>query len=271
MTQRLVALDDVLRALTDGGPRSTDALASELRLSKLDARLVLVDAHAHGLVRTNSRGEWTISDLGQEALTTEFEHAGAAARDQNGTSGIAGHLQRLRASRSLARWVAALHPRYLARRGLPLAMGAIVCAGGVAVASSRLEGPEGPPVAATHVKAPTPRRHGNASVARSAVLPVTSRTRTRRRSTLLSTTTRVRHSIVPAVRQSHRRLPTQCTQRHRSPARRAGVTGACTGGHQGLSRSGSGGSRSRARRRHPGVAGSGSRVAVPTPAASSGT
>jgi hypothetical protein len=267
MSQRLVALDDVLRALTEGGPLSTDALARELRLSRFDARLVLVDAHAHGFVRTNSRGEWAISDLGHEALRTGFEHLGPVARVQPDGSGIAGYLQRLRASGALTRWVAGLHPRYLARRGVPLAMGAIVCAGGVAVASSRLEGPEGPPVQVPHLKAPTHRR-SHASVTRSTVLPITTHTRTRRRSTLTATTPRAHHTSVRVVRQSHRRVPNQCNKRHQMHGRGAGVTGACAGKHRGLSRSGSGGSRAAPRHPHPGVEGSAGTVASWPPTAS---
>lgn len=267
----MVALDDVLGALTEAGPLSTDALARELRLSRLDARLMLVDAHAHGLVRTNSRGEWAISDLGQEAITTGLEDSGGAARPQHDRWSIAAYLQRLRASGGLTRWVGALRPRYLARRGLPLAMGAIVCAGGVAVASSRLEGAEGPPVAATHVKAPTHRRQRHVRVARSVPSPVTSRARHRRRSTLLASTAPVLHHSVPIVRQSHRRVATRCTQRHQLHGRGATVNGACAGGRQGLSRSGGGGSRSGVRRRHPAATGSAGTVAVWPPATSAGT
>jgi hypothetical protein len=271
MSQRLVALDDVLGALTEAGPLSTDAVARELKLSRLDARLVLVDAHAHGLVRRNSRGEWTLSDLGQQALTAELEDRGDDGRAEDDRWSIAASLHRLATSRGLARWVAALHPRYLARRGIPLAMGAIVCAGGVAVASSRLEGAEGPPVVTTHVKARTHRRQGHTGAVRSVASPVSTRFQRRRRATLLARTTVVHHKSVPVVSQNRRRLATRCTQRHQVHGRVVGANGTCVGGRQGISRSGGGGSRSGVRRRHPVTAGPGSNVAIWPPAASAGT
>ena len=72
MSTRLVALKDVLGALEQTGPQSSDALARRLRLNRLDARLMLVDAHAHGLVRANMRGHWAITQLGREALRTDL-------------------------------------------------------------------------------------------------------------------------------------------------------------------------------------------------------
>jgi hypothetical protein len=148
-------------------------------------------------------------------------------------------------------------------------MGAIVCAGGVAVASSRLEGSEGPPVVATHVKAPAHRRQNHARGARSAASPVSTRFQHRRRATLVTRSTLVHHQSVPVVRQSHRRVATRCTQRHQIHGRVAGATGACPGGRQGISRSGGGGSG--VRRRHPVTAVSGSKVSIWPPAASAGT
>ena len=134
----LVALHDVLGALVEDGPLSSEELAQQLGLTRFDARLVLVDAHAHGLVRTNHRGQWDITEPGREALT-------AAGRPPQ---------------RPQQAWHARLRPAYLGRRGLPIAVGLIVSAGGVAVANSGLPSFSGPPViASTHAKARSHARH----------------------------------------------------------------------------------------------------------------
>ena len=244
MSHRLVALDDVLRTLTEAGPLPTDALAHKLRLSKFDARLVLVDAHAHGLVSTNWRGEWMISELGREALEAELRDRPHAARAPQNRWGIPAYRQRLSASGVMSRWLEALNPRYLARRGLPLAMGAIVCAGGVAVASSRLESAtQAPAIVSTHVKTHKHRQHTGAGGAQTVVLRHVTGTRHRTRSTLVARAPRVHRVAVPVVRQSHRRPQGQCGQRHQARGRRGRTTGACAGGRRGILRSGSGGAR----------------------------
>jgi hypothetical protein len=258
MSHRLVALDDVLGTLTEEGPLSTDALAHQLRLNKLDARMVLVDAHAHGLVRTNSRGEWSISDLGRDALTAEFGDRRRAALAQDDRWSIAASVQRLAASGVLARRGAALKPRYLARRGLPLAVGAIVGAGGVAVASSRLENAtEGPPVMPTHVAVHHHPQQTHTTGPQTVVLRRVRPTHHHKRSTLVVSTARVQRRV-PVVHQVHKRPQTKCNKRHQSPAQGARVSGACAGGRSGTSKAGTGGSRNGPHRRafqHTGVGG----------------
>lgn len=154
----LVALDDVLGALAERGPLSSEELARRLGLTRLDARMVLVDAHAHGLVGTNNRGQWEISDDGRDALM-----AGAAqglsdknrlaAGQANRWALLAARFQRPRPS-----WPPRLRPRHLGRGSVALALGMLVSAGGVAVANSGLPSFSSPPViTATHSK---PRAHG---------------------------------------------------------------------------------------------------------------
>jgi hypothetical protein len=169
-------------------------------------------------------------------------------------------MQRLRPSGALARSIAFLDPRYLARRGVPLAMGAIVCAGGVAVASSRLESAQGPPIAPAHVKSHVHRRHTHARGAETMVFHSTTRVHHRTRATLVAAAPRVRHVRVPVVHQSHRRVQTPCGQHRRGHGRRAGVTGSCAGGRQGILRSKGGGSRSGPSRLGPQQSGTGSSV-----------
>ena len=229
MSHRLVALNDMLGALADAGPQSSDALAKRLRLNKFDARLMLVDAHAHGLVRTNSRGEWAVSDRGREALALELQETQRLVPVRHERSSVGAALQRMRASGGIAQWIRTLDPRYLARRGLPLAMGAIVCAGGVAVASSRLEGATPPPVVATTKAKHRTHRHRHASTARAVVLSGTRAVHHRRRSTLLATAAPVGHLPGHFIRQTPTRqaqtVQTRCGPRERVAAARGHAAG----------------------------------------------
>jgi hypothetical protein len=225
----LVAHKDVLGILEQSGPLSSDAVARRLRLNRLDARLVLVDAHAHGLVRTNSRGDWAITDRGHDALTEGLEDDGRFGR-QDDARGVAPYSQRLREFGAGSRWRQVLDPRYLARRGVPLALGAIVCAGGVAVASSRLEGSAGPPVVAnTNVKSAPHVRHAHARETRHLTGSATIALRRHRRSTLVSTTGQNRHLRGHFVRQSPRSGLSRCHQRPSTTRTARG----CTAGRRG--------------------------------------
>jgi hypothetical protein len=215
MSTRLIALKDVLGALEQAGPLSSDALARRLRLNRLDARLVLVDAHAHGLVRANSRGDWAITHLGREALTMDLADDHSADRQEDSRWSATPYLQRLRAFASGARWREVLHPRYLARRGVPLALGTIVCAGGVAVASSRLESSAGGPVLpAANTNAAAHGRHANTHGARHLIRSGVVSFRRHRHSSLVSTTGPTRALRGHLVRQSPRHLVAQCRQHH---------------------------------------------------------
>lgn len=139
---RLVALEDVLRLLDEAGPASSDALARELGLFRLDARMLLLRAHWYGLVRTSDHGEWAISDRGRELLA-----------GRTNAPGLAAYLARLRASASRFAWRRRLRPGYIARGGVSLGLAAVVCVAGVAVASNSLPTAASPPaVAPTHVK-----------------------------------------------------------------------------------------------------------------------
>ncbi len=244
MSQRFVALKDVLGALEQAGPLSSDVLAHRLRLSRLDARLVLVDAHAHGLVRTDSRGNWAITDVGHEALTMDLADAGSAVRHEDGWRS-AHRLARFQAFWAGSRWREVLHPRYLARHGLALALGTIVCAGGVAVASSRLESSAGgPAVATTNVKAPSAGRHTRARAARHLTRSSAVALHHHRRSTLVSATGLTRHVTGHVVRQSPQHLVSQCSQRHGTATVAARLTSSCTSGRRGRLHSTAGGSGS---------------------------
>lgn len=258
MSTTLVALKDVLGALEQAGPQSSDALARQLRLNRLDARLALVDAHAHGLVRANGRGDWAITQLGREALTTDPADDRPADRPEDSWWSVAPYVQRLRALGAGSRWREVLHPRYLARRGVPLALGTIVCAGGVAVASSRLEGSAGPPVvAATNVKPAVHGRHTYARGTRHLAGSGTIALRHHRRSTLLSTTSRTRQLQGHLVRQSPGHVLTRCRQRQGASGTGARLTGSCTGGRRGRLHSPAGGSRGAPKQRVPHNTGSG--------------
>lgn len=264
MSTRFVALNDVLGALEQAGPLSSDALARQLRLNRLDARLVLVDAHAHGLVRTNSQGDWAITDLGREALTVDFAAGRGADRHQQGWSGT--NMRRLRAFWADARWREVLRPRYLARRGLPLALGTIVCAGGVAFASSRLESSSaGPVIPTTKVKA-AHGRHTRAREARhltgSTVIPL----RHHRQSTLVSTAGVTPRLTGHLVRQSTLRPVPQCRQGRVASGAGTVLTGSCTSARRGRLHSTTGRSGSGSSPRSPldaGSGGSGVGLAVP--------
>lgn len=269
MSTRLVALNDVLGALEQAGPLSSDALARRLRLNKLDARLVLVDAHAHGLVRANSRGDWAITHLGREALTMDLAEDRPTDGHEDGGWSVGAYLQRLRAFADGARWREVLHPRYLARRGVPLALGTIVCAGGVAVASSRLESSPGPVLPATNAKAAAHGRHAHTHGARHLTRSSAIRLRHHRHTTLVTTTGRTRALRGHLVRQSPRHLVTQCRQRHGAPTA-AGHLTSCTSGRRthphSTTNSGSRGTPSQQVPQNAGSGGSGGRFAV-SPAA----
>ena len=137
MTGRLVELEDVLGALSDAGPVSIDELALRLGLNRLDARIVLLDAHAHGLVCTTSRGDWAISDRGREALAMRAAQNKRGLRTGSFVQGL-GLALRLRACFEGFPWHLGLRPRHLGRRGVALALALLVGVGGVAVASGRL-------------------------------------------------------------------------------------------------------------------------------------
>jgi hypothetical protein len=257
MSQRLVALKDVLGALEQTGPLSSDALARRLRLSRLDARLVLVDAHAHGLVRTDSRGNWAITDLGCQALTMDLAEDGHADPHEDGWRSTP-YLSRLQAFWAGSRWREVLHPRYLARHGLPLALGTIVCAGGVAVASSRLESSAGGPVVATSkVEVAAHGRHTHARAARHVTRSSAIALRHHRRSTLVSTTGLTPHVTGRLVRQTPHRLVSQCRQRPGGATVAARLTSSCTSGRRGRLHPTAAGSRTGSSQRVPQNTGSG--------------
>lgn len=141
MSGRLVELEDVLCALTEAGPLSIDELAMRLGLNRLDARMVLVDAHAHGLVCTTSRGDWAISDRGREALAMQAaRNKRPGLRTDSIVQGPSLAL-RLRACLKGFPWHRGLRPSHLGPRGAVLALALLVGVGGVAVASGRLEVP----------------------------------------------------------------------------------------------------------------------------------
>lgn len=267
MSQRFVALNDVLGALDQTGPLSSDALARRLRLSKLDARLVLVDAHAHGLVRTNGRGDWAITDRGRDALTTEIEDD----RPDESWWSLDPYWQRLRALAAGARWREVLHPRYLARRGVPLALGTIVCAGGVAVASSRLEGSAAPPVVATTNLKAAHGRHAHARGTRHITRFSALSLRHHGRSTLVSTTGQIHHVSGRIVRQSTRPGTSGCRQRRYGlSAAAAQLASNCTAARRGRPHStgGSGTSSTQRAPQNTGSGGSGRGLTVPSTAGS---
>ena len=252
MSHRFVALEDVLRALEQSGPLSTGALARRLRLNRLDARLVLVDAHAHGLVRTTGRGDWAITGRGREALTTELGIARRPGRAEESWWRPTPHLGRIRGFAIGSRWRELLHPRYLARRGLPLALGAIACAGGVAVASSRLEGSAPAPVlATTNANAPPHSRHTHAHV--------------------LSTTGGIRHAPTHVIVQARRSATTRCAGRHVAHAAGEQASGACSSARGIRPRSTPRGARASPRQRRLQNTGSGGSGGISATGSSAGT
>jgi hypothetical protein len=256
MSTRLVAHKDVLGALEQEGPLSSEALAHRLKLNRLDARLVLVDAHAHGLVRTNNRGDWTITDVGREALTVDRAGDDRADRHENGRRS-APYRQRLQAFLMGSRWREALRPRYLARHGLPLALGTIVCAGGVAVASSRLESSAGPVVATTNVKAGAPGRHAHVRHTRHLPRSGAIALRHHRRWALASTTGLNRHLTAHLVRQPPRHAVSQCRRGRGATAASTRLNGSCTSGRRGRLHPTTGGSGGGSRQQIPQNTGSG--------------
>lgn len=68
MTGMLVGLDEVLAKLGEHGPLSTAEIAGEFGLNPLDARILMLHAHVHSLVRRTDWGEWAITAHGREAV-----------------------------------------------------------------------------------------------------------------------------------------------------------------------------------------------------------
>ena len=272
MSQRFVALEDVLRALEQAGPLSSDVLARRLRLNRLDARLVLVDAHAHGLVRTTGRGDWAITAGGREALAEELGEGRYPDHAEESWWRPGPFLERIRGLTIGLSWRGVLRPRYLARRGLPLALGTIACAGGVAVASSGLEGAAPAPIIATpKAKAPAHTRHAHARVARHFVATGVIATHHHRRSALVSTTGTVRHLRAHVLAQAPRRTTAGCARRHVAHAASAQRAGACASVRRIRPRSTRGGAGASSHRRRPHKTGSGGSRGVSTTVSSTGT
>lgn len=68
MTRMLVGLDEVLVRLKERGPLPTREIAHQFGLNSLDARILMLDAHLHGLVIRNDWDEWALSARGREAV-----------------------------------------------------------------------------------------------------------------------------------------------------------------------------------------------------------
>jgi hypothetical protein len=211
---RLVALEDVLRLLDEAGPLSSDQLARELGLLALDARILMLRAHWQGMVRTTSGRQWAISDRGREVL------AGNAA-----SPSISAHIQRLRAAASGLVWRQRLRPRYVARGGVSLALAAVVCLAGVAVASNTLPLSSGPPaLPAPHVKHVTHRPRRRLSAQRRFVVSQTVITsRHYERSRVYVTVTRARG--LDLLRISKHRHTSGAGQRARASGRHTRARG----------------------------------------------
>ena len=122
MSGKLVDLSEVLSVLGDEGPMSSREFAARLTLHELDARLALTQAHALGLLSTNSRGEWTLTADGRSAV----------AAGQRPTPESSPRSRR----------------RYASRPALTVAVGSLLAAASVAVARNGsgllLGGPSGP-------------------------------------------------------------------------------------------------------------------------------
>jgi hypothetical protein len=273
MSQRFVALEDVLRALEQAGPLSSDALARRLRLNRLDARLVLVDAHAHGLVRTTGRGDWAITAGGREALAEELGEGRHPRHAEESWWRPGPYLERIRAFTIGSSWRGVFRPRYLARRGLPVALGTIACAGGVAVASSGLEGAAPAPIIATpKAKAPAHTRHAHAPVARHFVATGVIATHRHSRSALVTATGTVRHLRGHVLAQAPRRTTAACARRRVAHAAGAHLAGVCASVRRVRPRSTRAGAGPSSRRRRPHKTGSdGSRGGSPTVSSTSST
>ena len=207
MPTRLVSVQDALRVLREAGPMSSDALARELSLRRLEARMILLHAHWHGLVQASRGGEWSISERGQEAL------AGRPTRP-----GLGEQLSGVRASLSALAWRRRLRPAYIARGGLPLALGAVVCAAGVAVASSNLPIAGPPSVGSTHVKRVRHHRQRHIRLERRTLvgaIVVLSQVRIEP-SKVTVTVAPVRAVHRQTVRRPHRTLTTTCRKHQAS-------------------------------------------------------
>jgi hypothetical protein len=195
MSNRLVALEDALRVLDEAGPQSITALARELEIRRLEARIVLLHAHWHGLARPASRDLWSISDRGRQAL------AGQLA-----SPSIPTYVRGLRAHASAFLWRRRLRPGYLARGGVPLALGALVCVAGVAVASSGLpSGPVPPPIAKAQTRHLRHRRHRH----------FPARTHTLRTPTAITTEHRLERPATVTAVTSTGGIQTQRIRQHR--------------------------------------------------------
>ena len=222
MSNRLVAIDDVLRVLAEAGPLSDERLSRELGLQRLEARLIVLHAHWHGLVRTTDSGEWAITERGLEELS------GDGARPN-----IAAYVQSARASVSALAWRQRLRPGYIARGGVSLALATVVCIAGVAVASSNLPNTiAGPPV---HVKRITHHRPRLIRLRGHVLIEATVNLTHRRleRSRVLVTVSHVAQAA-PVIRSSGRtrrassqrlRPRNKVRPRHRVPRQRAGRAG----------------------------------------------
>jgi hypothetical protein len=161
-SDRLVAVEDVLRLLDEAGPLRGDALARALELHRLEARMVLLHAHWHGLVHAGRGGEWAISERGRRALAGELTRPGLVA-----------YLSGLRASASALLWRRRLRPGYIARGGVSLGLATVVAVAGVAVASSSLPITGPPTVPAVHAKHSRRHRHRHGRLAAHTLLTST--------------------------------------------------------------------------------------------------
>ena len=210
---RLIAVEDVLRVLDAAGPLSIDAIARRLELDQLEARMVLLHAHWHGLVRANRGGEWTISERGRDVLV-----------GQVGRRSLATSVRGLRAAAAAEAWRRRLRPAYIARGGLPLALGAVVCVAGVAVASSSLPTGGPPSLPAPHVKRIRHHRHRHVRLERRTLYRTTVITTQHRleRSGLTVTVTRVPSVQQQLVGQHRRTLATGCVKRQTTTVPRRG-------------------------------------------------
>lgn len=69
MSEKLVDLEEILCTLRDHDLSSSDAVARELDLHRLDARLALLDAANWGLIRRDRRRAWMLTDRGEALIT----------------------------------------------------------------------------------------------------------------------------------------------------------------------------------------------------------
>lgn len=131
----LVGIREVLVRLRDRGPQPTSAIAHEFGLNPLDARILLLDAHLHGLVIRNDWGEWAISQRGREAISTGTDESLDAPRPAPVTR-----------QRSEL-W------RRVPRRTVLVGASAVVCGLGAGVAIGFVNSASGPPQAPANERA----------------------------------------------------------------------------------------------------------------------